>query len=419
MKSPIPFLHLSILLAAGCAVENPGSLDRDEFTHSTAVVIEDLELEDNELPAWENDARTLTEGSIDGFAVFNSVEQLANEAINGGAYQYNHEDIDRAAIQVMRRPDGNDTSYAEVRIFDMGTHNAAVRNMNDYLGDIDAHDSLPEFGYVKYRTETTWCDAYAAYGKFYVELQLFGYDSGDEALVDAKQFLSLYEQTIPPAPETDTTYTDTTKNDCHPSDGGTCPLKVEHLELTEDDLPGWQNREAWLVEGRIDGFAVFNSVEDLADNAINGGAYQYNHQDIERAAIQLMGRTENGKTYLAETRIFSMGTYEAAKENLDDYTAHRSESIDSLPELGYVKYDTGTTSCIAYAAFGKFYIEISMWGYTSGDAALIDAREFLDIYKRKISANPDSEVSVAVRVLSYFAVSEFAVPQADQHDCRL
>ncbi len=66
--------------------------------------------------------------------------------------------------------------------------------------------------------------------------------------------------------------------------------------------------------------------------------------------------------------------------------------------IGYVKYQTGTTSCVVFAAFGNFYIEISMYGYTTGDAALSDAREFLGIYKQKTSRNPDNEVSVSVRV---------------------
>jgi len=102
-------------------------------------------------------------------------------------------------------------------------------------------------------------------------------------------------------------------------------------------------------------------------------------------------------------------TYEAAKKNVDDYTAHRSEDLDSLPEFGYVKYQTGTTSCVAFASFGRFYIEITMFGYVTGDAALADAREFLAIYKQKIAPNDDNEVSV----VSALSGSGLRKPAAD------
>lgn len=171
-------------------------------------------------------------------------------------------------------------------------------------------------------------------------------------------------------------------------DSGAKAASVEDLELTSDDLSGWENRQASLVEGSVDGFQTFNSVDELAENAINGGAYKYNSDDITRASIQLMQRKASGdKIYLVEIRIFNMSTNENARDNIDNSEHTGLKTLDDFgDEFGYAKYEKGATSCSAFAAYDKFYIELSFSGYSSGDDALTDARSFLRLFKKKTKA---------------------------------
>ncbi len=171
--------------------------------------------------------------------------------------------------------------------------------------------------------------------------------------------------------------------------GGIKAGSVEDLELTEDDLSSWSNREAKLADGTVNGFQVFNSVDELANDAINGGAYKYNYDDITRASIQLMQRETSGnRIYLVEIRIFNMSTNENARNNIDNSDNSAEKTFDDFEDedLGYAKREKGATSCTAVAAYDKFYIELLFSGYSSGDDALADARSFLKLFKQKTQA---------------------------------
>jgi hypothetical protein len=161
---------------------------------------------------------------------------------------------------------------------------------------------------------------------------------------------------------------------------------VSDLELTGNDISGWQNRDGSAANGEVAGFQTYATAGDLAENAINGTIDRYNKDEIAEAAIQFMQSTVESETRKADVYIFDMGTASGAKENMDKAINDGGIVSSTVPlqGAGTAEVHTFSNGCYAFAAYGTFYFELQFSGYSDSDDAVADAQTFLGIYRAKV-----------------------------------
>jgi hypothetical protein len=154
---------------------------------------------------------------------------------------------------------------------------------------------------------------------------------------------------------------------------------VDQLEISDAAVSGWAKSTA-----NADTFCTYpiDSFYCCAPGSVDGGAVPYDSSGCKEIAYQ----TLTGPSPMIYTS-YAMDFVTIAKASAMFGISKSSQ----IPNVAIPGFDISiafaksiTNGVIVYAHFNKFYIEITLLGYTDDAAALDPASKFLGVFKEKI-----------------------------------
>lgn len=163
---------------------------------------------------------------------------------------------------------------------------------------------------------------------------------------------------------------------CQESDMIGPRMSVEDLRLPDNTVPGWmEDRARYLV---FDTLGLYDIINGGAPRYIKNGLYK----GITQSFDAMFNQTE---TLNCLVFIEDFSSVTNARRMFDTTVTVQEMTV---PIAGYNSasaiarvFPGGSFVC---AFFDRFYIEITTANYSSSEAAIMDAADFLQIYRDKI-----------------------------------
>ncbi|HON10193.1 MAG TPA: hypothetical protein PLE24_04940 [Chitinispirillaceae bacterium] len=159
-------------------------------------------------------------------------------------------------------------------------------------------------------------------------------------------------------------------------DDGGSGKGVYALRLAPGDISSWS-------EDQVGGYTEFTASTLDGPGGINGGAPYYTDEGMVEGFNQNLS---NGSKK-ACIFVWDFGT---AKNASKMYTKKDGDNINKIGASGYSPSvarldDSPSSGVVAYAHFGKYYIEISFTEFSDKSDARSTAVSFIEVFETKIS----------------------------------